>query len=1161
MTASKAGDKRADGDKSAARGGSGKPWPNRAFLDDRYSDLSSEIAPVLAATNWGWTTADAADKRRDVRLVLGRDDADLPALAASDDRGPTLLLLPVELTQLPPQIPVHWARLPWPSTAVLLESGLRHARELAEAILPIREPVGAFDAQPFAEELVHARRMLEIALDIADLNPWSVNLVTGENQPGPRDVELFGRRITSRAEFDEAVWPEDRAIAAQLQSTEFLHSSETLSLEFRIRHLDGRVLWLRCHARCLPDRNGRPLHLIGVSRNVSRERAAREALERSLSHLERVQQATHVVLWEWSRERGARWLMAGGIEADGMDLPRIHPDDRFRVLRQLHLSQAGNRPLECEFRLIGGSGQEQWISVQGRQLPGPAGEVRPMSGVMLDISARRRSEEQLRFTRERLRRALVAANMSTWECLPTAVDAAAGSSAEFTPEGLSAKVHPDDRELHLAAAADALSSESGDFRCQFRVVLDDGSVRWLRSLGGLIHDRHGRRQLLAGITMDVTREKAMQDALAQSREWQRLAAAAGGLNLWRVDLATGERQGGDRDQQIFGCLPSSLDSVEAMIHPEDQARVEHAWQESIRSETPYNTEYRIRAVDGGFHWLRVSGKVLKDEALGTRHMVGATLDITQQILSEQKLREALEMAERASAAKSTFLASVSHELRTPLNAVIGYSSLLQNLEHDGTRGAHVRAIHQGANQLLVLINDVLDFSRIEAGELRLEQVPFRLDECLESALEMVAAQAEAKGICLLMTASACGTRELLGDPTRWRQIALNLLSNACKFTDKGVARMDLDMKIVEQAAEVRVRVEDTGIGMTPSVMRQLFQPFRQGDDSTTRRFGGTGLGLSICKRLIDLMGGRILVKSAPAAGSVFEIRACLPLAPATETTEDAIDLKGQNVAVSVRSSHLRDALNRQLQRYEAAVELVEPSRLNEFLGSQGQTCAALITGSALLGTMQPERWPQTADGRPTPVVALVAVEESREPYENAAGARIVPVSRALGPTRLRKALRGLLAVPKPLQPSLATGITRHSGASPGSPPVLVVEDNELNQWLTILQLEALGLRATLVENGSLAVEKFQSESFPVVLMDIEMPQMDGMEAARRIRALTRPGHIRPYIIALTAHVMGESRERFLAAGMDDFVSKPVVLSELKQALDRASAAGMGARNP
>ncbi|MCB1958730.1 MAG: PAS domain-containing protein, partial [Rhodocyclaceae bacterium] len=193
--------------------------------------------------------------------------------------------------------------------------------------------------------------------------------------------------------------------------------------------------------------------------------------------------------------------------------------------------------------------------------------------------------------------------------------------------------------------------------------------------------------------------------------------------------------------------------MEAMIHPDDQARVEQSWQDSIRSGAPYNIEYRIRTVDGGFRWLRVSGKVLADEALGTRHMVGATLDITQQVRSEQELREALIQAERASAAKSAFLASVSHELRTPLNAVIGYSSLLKGLETDDTRGAHIRAIHQSANQLLVLINNLLDFSRIEAGELRLEEVPFRLDECLESALDMVAGQADAKGICLLMTAS------------------------------------------------------------------------------------------------------------------------------------------------------------------------------------------------------------------------------------------------------------------------------------------------------------------------------------------------------------------------------------------------------------------------
>lgn len=1143
---------------TAANGHDGVISPNCAYLAKDSAQAKAAIAPVLAATDWGWIPPEGADRIQHVRIWLHTDTEAPPLACTGNDRTPTLLLLPTELVQLPSSIPVHWARLPWPSTATMLDAGLHHARQLAKAVRMEPEPENDTSLQRTAEQLLHARRTLEIALDIADLNPWSVNLITGENQPGPRDLQLFGHPITSRAQFEESVFPEDRAIAAQLGSDEFLRSSDTLSLEFRVRRLDGRVLWLRCHARCLPDAQGRPAHLIGVSRDVTRERAARAALERSMSHLERVQQSTNVVLWEWSRERGTHWLMAGGIEADGKDLPRIHNDDRFRVLRQLRLCQLEDRPFDSEFRLVDPDGQEQWISVQGRQFPGEGGKARAMSGVMLDISAKRQGEEQLRFARERLRRALVAANMSTWEWSPTDIDAAEGTHTARTPEGLAARVHPDDRLLHQAAATEAMSSESGDFRCQFRVVLDDGQIRWLRSVGGLIHDQQGRRRILAGITMDITQEKVMQDALAQSREWQRRAAAAGGLNLWRVDLATGERHGGDRDQQIFGCVPTSLTSVEAMIHPDDQARVEQSWQDSIRSGAPYNIEYRIRTVDGGFRWLRVSGKVLADEALGTRHMVGATLDITQQVRSEQELREALIQAERASAAKSAFLASVSHELRTPLNAVIGYSSLLKGLETDDTRGAHIRAIHQSANQLLVLINDVLDFSRIEAGELRLEEVPFRLDECLESALDMVAGQAEAKGICLLMTASDGSARELLGDATRWRQIALNLLSNACKFTDKGVARIDLSVTIIEQSAEVRVRVEDTGIGMTPTVIRRLFQPFRQGDDSTTRRFGGTGLGLSICKRLIDLMGGSIRVKSTPGTGSVFEVSTRLRLAPPSNRSPELPDLKGERVAISVRSTYLRDALISQIEQCGAAVEVIPPAGLAECLMPSTVPYAALVTGGALLGQLQPERWPQGTRATPLPVISLVAVNDSREPCLNSGGARIIPLSRALAPTRLREALRQLLLAPgDPLGPQSVTVGAPGIGALPSATPVLVVEDNELNQWLTILQLEALGVRATMVDNGLSAVERLQSEFFPVVLMDIEMPQMDGMEAARRIRAQTSSGQPRPYIIALTAHVMGESRERFLAAGMDDFVSKPVILTELKQALERAAAAGVG----
>jgi two-component system, sensor histidine kinase and response regulator len=714
-------------------------------------------------------------------------------------------------------------------------------------------------------------------------------------------------------------------------------------------------------------------------------------------------------------------------------------------------------------------------------------------------------------------------------------------------------VHPLDQARHRAAIASALSDDGADYRCEFRVVNADGSLRWLLSLGKRVIAPGGRILGLTGVAIDISDQKELEAALEESREWQRTAAAAGELNLWRVDLDTGTRYGGDLDNRLFGFEPGNVGDVEQMIHPEDRARVDAAWRESIDSGVAYDLDYRIVLPDATLRWLRVRGERVLDHRGGNLQMVGATMDITDDIRAEIELTSALAAARQASEAKSAFVASISHEIRTPLNAVIGFSGLLTGSGLEGTQLSHLHAVHSSAQQLLALVNDVLDFSRIEAGELTLEQTAFSLLDCLEGAMDMIAPVADQKGLCLFMTSAGIAHRKVVGDPTRLRQVALNLLSNAAKFTDAGVVAMSLECRDLGDALAIVLRVRDTGIGMTPAVIARLFQPFQQGDVSTTRHFGGTGLGLSISRRLLDLMAATIEVQSSPGEGSCFDVAMTLPFAAAA--AGDPLWLGPLRVGVAVQSSAMRSGLRTQLDAFGVSMFDIAPSELVAGRGASGEPLDALVIGEPLLDTLGATAvWPPSHSGKPIPILVLVGIDRPLKTWTGPSGEIFIPLSRAFKPRALHRAL--LAAVTK----APATAAVAIAPAETASPPdlgtlrVLVVEDNEINQSLLLLQLESLGVAAMVASGGEEALTMLSRDRFDIVFMDVEMPGMDGMEATARIRADPRQSQHRPYIVATTAHVISGSRERFLAAGMDDFISKPIMMDKLRDALLRAVAA-------
>jgi PAS domain S-box-containing protein len=590
------------------------------------------------------------------------------------------------------------------------------------------------------------------------------------------------------------------------------------------------------------------------------------------------------------------------------------------------------------------------------------------------------------------------------------------------------------------------------------------------------------------------------------------------------------------------------------VYPEDARAVKNELRRALRTDTAFSCTYRVQN-GAELRWLSTTA-VPQAQASGDFVWNGVIMDVTPVKEAEvelsryaEKLAQAAVQSDAAARAKSEFLATMSHEIRTPMNGVIGMTGLLLETALSAEQRELAETIRSSGEALLCIINDVLDFSKIEAGKLDLESHPFELRSLLEESLDLVAGMAHRKKleICALVEdgVSPC----VFGDPTRLRQILLNLLSNAIKFTDSG--EVILSAQQFEQSGEfcsIRFAVRDTGIGLTEETKGRLFQSFSQADSSTTRRYGGTGLGLVISKRLVNLMGGEIGVDSTPGAGSTFWFTVPLKKAANVPSPASLASLRGRRVLVVDDNQTSRNILQKQIGNAGMLVTVAASGaealrRLEEAVG-RGQPFDLGVLDlhmPAMNGLMLTQEIRARQALRDT---ALVILASDRDREEAA-------VARQLGVNNfLVKPVR---------QASLLKAVAETFGES--SPPerlvvaeklklhgrVLVAEDNPTNQKVIVMRLTRLGCIVDVANDGLAALQASTSNAYDLILMDCQMPVMDGFQATRAIRA---QGGRRVPIIALTANAMEGERERCLDAGMDDYLAKPVrpedLAAKLKQ---------------
>ena len=935
------------------------------------------------------------------------------------------------------------------------------------------------------------------------------------------------------------------------------------------------------------DERGKRIAIVGLHEEVSermraqaelqrRERMLNELLEQQTAifdnappivlicdrHLRQFNPAFAELMGESTAQlqgRHASFLFGGEAPFEAFRskvMPGLHPHEAVRDTAVLH------RPDGSVFH----------ARLSGRRLQ-MEGFANASLWVIEDVTEARKAEAALREIHERLELAQEAGKIGVFDVdlrsgrilwsskLSVMMGFAPDKQPQSRDEWLDC-LHPQDRQRARNHFDACINGTQDSVRDSWRVLRQDGEVRWFLEAARIFRDETGKATRVVGVNVDIHDQKQLEAQVAAQLDFQQALIDAIPVPLFYKG-ADGRYTGFNRAyEHAFGVKRSDFigKTVQELAFLPEELRMQFRRDadEALGGNQTVHREVDLPYADGQIHhtlfWLH--GFVRPDGTPGGA--IGTFVDITDRKLAEQGLLRAKELAEESTALKSNFLANMSHEIRTPMNAIIGMSHLalksgLSPRQHD-----YVSKIQQAGQHLLGVINDILDFSKIEAGKLEVEHQPFVLDRLLESVADVVGYKAGAKGLELVCDVASDVPPNLVGDSLRLGQILINYANNAIKFTEKG--EISIAVRMVEERGQqvlLRFEVRDTGIGLTPEQMGRLFQSFQQADTSTTRRYGGTGLGLAICKSLAELMGGEVGVASEFGCGSTFWVTLPLERGAPARNLQPPADLRGQRVLV-VDDNHtaaavlsdmlvamglevdqaysglqalqmLRESMAQQrlyglllLDWHMPGMDGVELARHIRSLGMPRVPQMLMVTAYGREDVMRAARSEGIETVLIKPVNASVLLDTLMQPMDGGGGCTSRTPAAAPAPDVLPVAIRGAR--------------------------VLLVEDNELNQIVAVELLRDAGFVVDVADNGQMALDQLRQTSYDVVLMDMQMPVMDGETATRQLRQDPRLQDLP--VIAMTANAMDADRQRCFAAGMNDHVAKPIEPATLWSALSR-----------
>ncbi|AMK75715.1 MULTISPECIES: PAS domain-containing protein [Methylomonas] len=914
----------------------------------------------------------------------------------------------------------------------------------------------------------HVEEQLALVIDGAQLGYWDWNYLSGKHSVNQRWLEMLG---LSQDELDQTVrdWdkrlhPDDRRHVQEVVA-KHIASGHPYVVEFRMRHKLGHWVWIQGSGAVVAydPVSGGPSRLCGTHQDISVRKQSEHNLQRAYQI---ISQSAAVVL-KWNNSEGlpiefatenARQLFGYSVEqlitGNLFYLNLVHPDDSGVFLREIGTCR--NDPDCCEivhqpYRIVTQNGGIKWVQDRKMVVRNEQGRIIDYQGLVTDITQQRQQSSVIRN--------IVSSN------LPQNATSLLDNLTLLTVETLGAdyamiaEVLDDNRARSLSLCANGKivanrefslhdspcrDVASGNMCCFERDVATQYPVAdWLRLkrvegyLGiplldkqqnsfGFISVSYCRpipditfatdtlKLFAVQITAELERSRAI-DALQDQQQRLLDAQSISHIGDWHWHLPDNHFSWSDEMYRITATsktvfTPSFSSILSTLVHPDDQSFFKMAMQNAINSG---NIDFRHRIVLGNdqIRHVHQRGKTVRDANDKITGVQGTMQDITDRLQTEQRLLEAKQQAEQATRVKSEFLANMSHEIRTPMNAIIGLVELCLNGSITAKQRDYLERVETASRSLMTIIDDILDFSKMEAGKMHLDSVPFLLEEMLDNVFSTMSELCASKGIALIRPPENQTLHPVVGDPQRLRQILINLIGNAIKFTEHGEVRVTLtELRRSAQQTCLQFSISDTGIGMNAEKQAKLFQAFSQGDSSVTRNYGGTGLGLIISKQLVEQMGGTISVSSQENLGSTFTF------------------------SVKLGITSLASIRNAQYQQKHP----IDTSKLRHISGAR----------------------------------------------------------------------------------------------------VLLVEDNEVNRIVAIELLEQAHLQVDVAENGEIALSKLQQTDYDCVLMDVQMPVMDGYQTTKRLRAI--PGCQTLPVIAMTANAMSNDRNKCLQADMDDFVSKPIL---------------------
>jgi two-component system, sensor histidine kinase and response regulator len=1017
---------------------------------------------------------------------------------------------------------------------------------------------------------------------------------------------------SAKADADDVmlgkVHPDDRP-RYRREFIKALKGEAPMEIEYRVTEHDGTVRPVQLRGEVFRNDKGRAIRVVGLTIDMSAQvRAATlfaeqaEQQKQLLLRLKLATEAAGISIWdsnlktdEFAGEDSFWTLFGVGRSEKFKPKDCIHVDDRARVMGELRATLAGpaaDTALSVRHRTANPRPDPQYVQTHMRVHRDSNGAPAHLMGVSWDVTKEvvRAAELEHKAAHEsalieRLNVTTKAAGIAPWEfdiktnCFswhgprPPCFGMDDVPLQDYFREILTI-VLPEDRDIMLGAPLKAIESNADYYEYVFRVRGIDGEVHHMRNYARIMRNKHGKLRYVVGVTADVTRDVLATEMLKKRAEENRrlvdqvnIATESAGISSWELDLVTRRYLWIENPIESLAHLIDGgdveVDKLQSHVLAADRALMREAVAAALADRSNrISLRYRVLAADGSMVHVQNFGRLILDDHGAPSRLLGVSWDVSKEVAASELLRQQTEAAQAASRAKSHFLANVSHEIRTPMNGIIGMTGLLIETPLDRTQRDYAETIRSSADSLLTVINDILDFSKIEAGKLELESIELDLRANIEDIGSMMAFQAAIKGLELIINVEPGIPKRVLGDPQRLRQCLVNLVNNAIKFTKNGEIVIEVRAEADGNGrSSTYFEVRDTGIGIPENTLATLFQPFVQADSSTTRHFGGTGLGLSIVRRLVELMGGEIGVLSEEGTGSKFFFR--LPLKAvdtATPEPQAAAPLGGHILVVDDNLTNRR-VLTSQLMHAGYSVTSVAGGALA--LDALRQAIASqhpfdmVITDFQMPdmdGAMLGERimnMPELADVR---LVMLTSLDRHGDTPRLAALGFAAYLTK---PVRARELLDAVARVmgggPRQwqmdTQPMITLNMLTQSAAQRRfGGEVLLVEDNFVNQKVAVKFLERLGCTVQVASNGAEGIAAYRKQRFDMILMDVQMPVMDGMTATRMIRALETDKHVP--IIALTANAMSGDRERCEAAGMDGYLTKPIEVERLRSLLEK-----------